>query len=304
MECLNVIKHQSLLKLCFSFIVCTSFTTLSACNRKQSINNLSVTSLDPSNISLEVTILDTGKSDCIFIEIGDKTIMIDTGLDRNGEQILASLHEKGIDHIDYLILTHLDKDHIGGADIILDEIPVDQVIQANYSKDSTQYQEYIDALSRHDITPLLLTQTMNLKINDAQLTLYPAQQTEYEQSNDYSIITSLIYGENSFLFAGDAESQRLTEFLNLYPSTYKFLKIPHHGNDNDVLPLFLNTLKPDYAVLSWSDVNAPDQKVISILNQLGTQTLLTSDGAISIKCTENQMSVNQQLTQYISFESN
>ena len=112
MECLNVIKHQSLLKLCFSFIVCTSFTTLSACNRKQSINNLSVTSLDPSNISLEVTILDTGKSDCIFIEIGDKTIMIDTGLDRNGEQILASLHEKGIDHIDYLILTHLDKDHI------------------------------------------------------------------------------------------------------------------------------------------------------------------------------------------------
>lgn len=295
MECSNV----TLLK---SLIISISLLALVGCNNQKSIKNISVPSLDLSNAQLEVTILDTGKSDCIIIEIDNQTIMIDTSLDQNGEKILDTLSNKGIEQIDYLILTHLDKDHIGGADIILDGISVNQVIQPNYIKDSNQYQEYIDALSRHNITPLMLTKTLDLTINNSQLILYPPQQQEYEQSNDYSIITSLIYGDNSFLFAGDAESQRLTEFLNTSPSSYKFLKVPHHGKYDDILPLFLDTIDPEYAVITCSEENIPDKRVISILNKLGSQILLTSDGSINIKCNESQMFVTQQLSQYISLQ--
>lgn len=303
MECLNVLKHQSLVKLCCSFMVCASFTTLAGCSNRQSMKNLPNSSLDFSNAPLEVTILDTGKSDCILIEIEDKTVMIDTGFDKTGEKILDALHNKGITDIDYLILTHMDKDHIGGADIILDSIPVNHVIQADYSKDSTQYVEYVESLNRHNITPTLLHENLEITLNDAKLTLYPAKKTEYEASNNYSIITSLVYGKDNFLFAGDAESERLSEFLNDHPTTYTFLKLPHHGKDNEMISTFLNTIKPEYAVITCSEDEMPDQKVISTLNHLGTQTLLTSDGSVIIKCDGDGLSVTQQLTQYITFES-
>lgn len=285
-------------------ILSTCLIALVGCHNQKSIKNISVTPVDLANPQLEVTILDTGKSDCILIEMNHHNIMIDTGLDQNGEQILDTLSDKGIKQIDYLILTHLDKDHIGGADIILDETSVKHVIQPNYIKESNQYQEYINALSRHNITPLLLTENLDLVLDNSHLTLYPAQQSEYEQSNDYSIITSLIYGDNSFLFAGDAESQRLTEFLNTSPATYKFLKVPHHGKYDDILPLFLDTIHPEYAVITCSDENIPNNRVISILNKIGTHILLTSDGEINIKCNDSQMFFTQQLTQYISLEYN
>lgn len=301
---MTVIKHQSLVKLCFSFLICSSFTTLVACNNNNSIKNLSVNSFELSNAPLEITILDTGKSDCILIEIEDKTVMIDTGLDQNGEKILETLYNKGITDLDYLILTHMDKDHIGGADIILDGISVNTVIQADYSKDTQQYEEYIDALSRHNITPTLLHETLQINLNQAEFTLSPANNLEYEQSNDYSIISSLIYGDNNFLFAGDAEAQRLTEFLNTNPTTYDFVKIPHHGKNSATLSAFLTSIKPQYAVITCSENSMPDDKVISLLNELGTQTLLTSDGAVIIKSDNNQISVTQQLTQYISLEEN
>ena len=84
--------------------------------------------------------------------------MIDTGLDENGETITDFLKKENIDTIDYLIISHLDKDHIGGADIILDEgIEVQNVIQPNYSRDTKQHKEYVKALEKHDIKPTLLT---------------------------------------------------------------------------------------------------------------------------------------------------
>lgn len=100
------------------------------------------------NTAFKTTILSTGKSDCILVEIGNKVIMIDTGEDKNGKQIVDRLKEKGINTLDYLILTHLDKDHIGGVDSVLSSIKVKNIIQANYKKDSKQYDEYIDSLKK------------------------------------------------------------------------------------------------------------------------------------------------------------
>lgn len=75
--------------------------------------------------------------------------MIDTGEDKDGEQIVNKLKEKGINTLDYLILTHLDKDHIGGVDSVLSSVKVNNLIQANYKKDSKQYDEYVNSLKKN-----------------------------------------------------------------------------------------------------------------------------------------------------------
>lgn len=134
------------------------------------------------NTAFKTTILNTGKSDCILVEIGNKVIMIDTGEDKNGKQIVDRLKEKGINTLDYLILTHLDKDHIGGVDSVLSSVKVKNIIQANYKKDSKQYDEYIDSLKKADIEPVLLKDNMNIVINSAEINIHPASKSKYELS--------------------------------------------------------------------------------------------------------------------------
>ncbi|MFL8711902.1 ComEC/Rec2 family competence protein [Clostridioides sp. GD02377] len=245
------------------------------------------------NTAFKTTILSTGKSDCILIEIGDKVVMIDTGEDKNGEQIVDKLKEKGVNTLDYLILTHLDKDHIGGVDSVLSSVKVKNLIQANYEKDSKQYDEYTDSLKQSGVEPVVLKEKMNLEINNAKISIQPASKSDYESSNDYSIMTSINYGEHRFLFAGDAEEKRLAEFISENTLKYDFVKIPHHGRYDKLTEAFLESITPEYAVITCSDKKAPDEDVLKILEKLNVKTFLTSDGDVVINSDSKTLSVRQ-----------
>lgn len=245
------------------------------------------------NTVFKTTILSTGKSDCILVEIGNKVIMIDTGEDKNGKQIVDRLKEKGINTLDYLILTHLDKDHIGGVDSVLSSVKVKNIIQANYKKDSKQYDEYIDSLKKADIEPVLLKDNMNIVINSAEINIQPASKSKYESSNDYSIITNISYGAHKFLFAGDAEEERLSEFINGNTLKYDFVKIPHHGRYDKLTEAFLESISPQCAVITCSEKKEPEEGVLKILERLNIKTFLTSNGEVVINSDGKTLSVNQ-----------
>ena len=85
-------------------------------------------------LPFEIDILSTGKSDFILIECENKFIVIDCGLYENNTLIKDYLNYKGVNEIEYLILTHNDKDHIGSAPMILDNFKIKNLIQANYKK--------------------------------------------------------------------------------------------------------------------------------------------------------------------------
>nr|UWI51034.1 MBL fold metallo-hydrolase [Clostridioides difficile] len=248
---------------------------------------------DIKNTAFKTTILNTGKSDCILIEIGNKAIMVDTGEDKDGEQIVNKLKEKGINTLDYLILTHLDKDHIGGVDSVLSSVKVNNLIQADYKKDSKQYDEYINALKKTGIEPTVLKEKMNIVVNNAKISIQPALKSEYESSNDYSIITSINYGEHNFLFAGDAEEERLAEFISENTLKYDFVKIPHHGRYDKLSEAFLKSISAKYAAITCSQKKEPDEEVLKMLKKLDIKTFLTSNGDIVINSDGNKLSVSQ-----------
>ena len=248
---------------------------------------------DIENAPFEVTYMDAGKADCILISIGDKSIMIDTGLNSNKEEVVSRLKDKGIDTIDYLILTHMDKDHIGGADAIIDEFKVENVIQADYSKDSKQYKQYINAIEEKNITPVLLHDTINLNINNAVINIYPALKNTYSESNNYSIIVDITYGEYSFLFAGDAEEERLSEFMSMNNKNYTVVKIPHHGRINSLSEEFIKSIKPSYAIITCSEEEQPDDEMITLLDKYKVKTFLTKDGEIVVKTDGKNISLSQ-----------
>ena len=234
-------------------------------------------------LPFEIDILSTGKSDFILIEIGEKFIIIDSGFYENSTKIEEFLNFKGVEEIDYLILTHNDKDHIGGAPIILDNFKVNNLIQADYEKSTVQYKNYIEAVERNNMHPILLHSNIVTNINGAKITIYPALNESYDKSNDYSIIVGIDYGNYSFLFAADAEDERMKEFIKENNRTYTFLKMAHHGIYNDEVGSFLESVSPSYAAITCSYFMYPSRKLISLLDKYKIKTFYTSSGDISIK---------------------
>lgn len=296
-------KKLSLTKLHFTVLLFLILTVLSACSSKDIYEENDLSSLaNLNNAPLKIDILETGKSDCIVIQIEDKTVMIDTGLEENGKKIVNFLNENNIKMIDYLIISHLDQDHVGGLPKLLDTVSINQIIQPNYTRDTKPYQKYKKSLDAKNLLPIYLSNEMQIDINGASFTLYPPLKDKYELSNDYSIITSLTYGEHSFLFTGDAESIRLNEFLNTHPQHYTLLKLPHHGKANDKLDELLTTISPTYGIITCSEEEQPDLEVLELLQKNHVQTLMTSDGEVTIQSNGQNISVNQQLKTIISFK--
>ena len=234
-------------------------------------------------LPFEIDILSTGKSDFILIEVEGKFIIIDCGFYENSTKIKEFLNYKDVEEIEYLILSHNDKDHIGGAPIILDNFKINNLVQADYEKNTVQYKNYIEAVERNRLDPILLHSNIITNINGAKITIYPAIKDTYDKSNDYSIIVGVDYGKYRFLFTGDAEDERMKEFIEQDTGNYTFLKMAHHGIYNDEVGNFLESVSPSYAVITCSYFMYPDRKLISLLNDQKIKTFYTSSGDISIK---------------------
>lgn len=247
----------------------------------------------PAGANLTVTIFDTGKSDCILIETEDGAMMIDTASSGDGKDIVKELEKRQITKLDYLLITHLDKDHVGGAEAVIEGMEIGQLIQADYDEDSKQYTKYQEACRAKGLTVTRLREALSITLGGASLTMTPGRNPPYEEDNDYSIITSLNFGETCFLFAGDAEEQRLSEFIADGEGDFDYLKVPHHGRYNEKSTVFMSLVKPETAVITCSAKDMPEPEILQILEELGSQVYLTENGTVTAQSDGKQVTVNQ-----------
>ena len=122
---------------------------------------------------MEIIVFGIGRSDAIVIKTENYTMMIDTGENRHGTPIVNSLNNQGINRIDYLIITHFDSDHVGGAHIVIDNMEVGKVIVPNYSRETNHTERFIAAMDRADIEPFVLTETMRLTLDGIDFIVNP-----------------------------------------------------------------------------------------------------------------------------------
>ena len=234
---------------------------------------------------LEVHFFEAGAADAILLTTESSAVLIDAGEDGFGETILEYLGKKGIAQIDYLIITHFDQDHVGGAADVLEGISVDTVLQSNQPKDSDEYENYEAALNNTGIKAVTVRETYTFVLDGVSYSIDPPRQTEYDEdkSNNSSLIISVANGDNRFLFAGDAQTQRLEEFLETNSVTYDVLKMPHHGRDEPLLDALLSSVKPSLAIITSSDDEPESEAVVRSLEDLGIRVLLTREGAITLQ---------------------
>lgn len=232
--------------------------------------------------SLSLHIFSFGKADAYLFLTEDGAVLIDCGENGQGKEILAFLEEQGISEIDTLILTHFDKDHVGGAAKLLKSIPVRRVLQSNCPRDSKEYNKYLSALSLARIEPVTVREVLSFSLGGVSFTVYPPEKETYakDPSNNSSLATAVRYGDTSFLFTGDAESARLKELCAADLGGFTFLQVPHHGSWQTQLGSLLEITRPDFAVITSSEEEPESFVTVQLLGKYGTEVLLTREGAI------------------------
>ncbi len=225
-----------------------------------------------------------GKADAILLTTGNGAVLIDAGEKGFGKTILSYLADMGVERLSYLIVTHFDKDHVGGAAKVLKEIPVGTVLQSNCPKDSEEYENYVNALSAAGIEPVTVRERYEFTLGGVSYSVDPPRRTEYDEdsSNNSSLIVSVTNGENRFLFTGDAQTERLKEFLDTNTTNFDVLKIPHHGKDEPLLDDLLASTQPTYAIITSSDEEPESEAVVETLKNAGICVLLTRNDAVTL----------------------
>lgn len=238
---------------------------------------------DAETTELEAHFFDAGKADAILLTTENSTVLIDAGEKGFGKTILAYLEEQGIERIDCLIITHFDQDHVGGAAKIINNIEVGTVLQNNSPKDSEEYEKYVKALGNAKIEAATVQETYEFVLDGVAYTVDPPRQTKYssDSSNNSSLIVSVRNGENSFLFMGDAQTERLEEFLDSSRMGCDVLKVPHHGKDEPLLDALIESVSPSYAVITSSEDEPESAAVVKALEASGAKVLLTREGAVT-----------------------
>ena len=245
---------------------------------------------------LEVTVLDAGKADAILLTTAESAVLIDAGEKGFGKTILAYLEEQGVEKLDYLIVTHFDKDHVGGAAKVINNISVGTVLQSNSPKDSDEYEKYVKALANAGIEPVTVRETLTFTLGGVTYTVDPPVRETYadDPSNNSSLIVSVVNGADSFLFTGDAQTARLAELLDGDVSGVDVLKLPHHGQDEPLLDALLSATRPAYAVITSSDEEPESAATVAALERAGATVLLTRNGAVTLRSGGNGVQVLEE----------
>ena len=247
--------------------------------------------------SMTLVVFKVGQADAMVLRSPHGVIMIDTGEDDDGAELLKYFKNTNISTINYLIITHFDKDHVGSADTLVENMKIKHVFVPNYTGSGKQYEQYVQAMADYNIKAKTIKKktTVSLPGGTISFTLYPAAQANYAASNDnnQSLVISLTHGENSFLFTGDAETERIDELLQMGNLSHTFLKVPHHGVYCEKSEEFFQAVSPKYAVITCSDKNPEDEETVSALEDLGAKVYLTRDGNVTCVSDGHTLTVTQ-----------
>lgn len=228
---------------------------------------------------LKVYFLDVGQGDSIFIEgPNGNQVLIDGGV---GSKVLSELgailpiYDR---HIDVLIETHPDQDHIGGFPDVLKNYDVSLYIEPGVVTDKG-IDVAIDQLLKEKNIPKILArrgQTLDLGGGAELVILFPDRDVRNSETNEASIIAKLIFGDTSYLFTGDSPIKIENYLLSLNKEILDsdILKVGHHGSRTSTSKQFLEAVSPEIAVISAGKDNSYGHPHTEVTKNLQVEGIL------------------------------
>lgn len=230
---------------------------------------------------LAVHFMDVGQGDCTLLISNGHAMLIDAGDDSQGTKVQKYLKEQGIEKLDYVMGTHPDADHIGGLDVILTKFDCETILFTDAVSDTVAYRNVMETVRyrEYEITEPELGASFPL--GSATFTVVGPAGVYEEGSNNYSIGLRVTFGENSFLFIGDAEEKAQMDMLQSGADlSCDVLKAGHHGSSDSANLRFLEAVGAEYAVISCgigNDYGHPHAKTLRLFQELDMQVFRTDE---------------------------
>ena len=261
-----------------------------------------VSETPPDGASATVHFIDVGQGDSEFIELPDgKTVLIDASTRSAGEDVVTYIEDLGYNAIDIVIATHPHEDHIGGLPDVIDAFDIGQMYMSNGISTTKIFETLLDKISENMI-PVDVADAGELLMSGTgyELTCVGPIGDEYDDLNNYSIVTRLDVGSSSFLFTGDCEAACEQEMIDAgVDLDVDILKVGHHGSSTSSSEAFLDAVSPEVAVISCgldNEYGHPHDETLEKLDAIGCDVLRTDlNGDITI-------STDGENGYYFSFE--
>ena len=232
--------------------------------------------------TLRLTSIKMGEADSFIIQTTNFTVVMDTGMNKKGKKLVKELKDHGVKKIDALVISHYDKDHVGGADKAIKYFDIGNVYSTYRSKTSDEMTEYYAALKAKGVDENVVSKEISFEADGVTYTIYPAQSRSYvdDISNNSSLAMRVVNGNKSILFTGDALEERIEELVNTPGLESDILKVPHHGREKEeeIFERFIDYINPSYAIIPTEGKSSEEHKIADYLKGKNIETFITSDG--------------------------
>ena len=214
---------------------------------------------------VRVTFLDVGQGDSAVIELPDGVVvLIDGGatyerFDMGRSVVAPFLWNRGIRTIDHVIGTHPQLDHVGGLAWILAHIRVGTFWTNGTVRQEEFWRRIERALAQRKFDATMATEgqvlfsgpACRMLVRNPQSRPNESRSTQGDSLNNLSVVTELECGEQRLLFTGDIEREALTRLAQSGTLAHiTVLKVPHHGAKSSLARGWLETIRPEIAVVS------------------------------------------------------
>lgn len=224
--------------------------------------------------TIEMHVIDVGQGDSVLFKTKAGNILIDAGTNEAENDLYSYLTSVGVDSFEYCIFTHPHEDHIGGADMIMEDFDVRNVIISPAVTTTLTFERMLDALERSDANIIEAVPDEKYKVGDVEIMIMGPIVVDNERDlNNTSVITRIEYGAVRMLFTGDAEAlqeEDLLERYSVFELDSDFLKMGHHGSSTSSSEAFMNAVTPFIAAVSCGKDNSyghPHREILALLKE-------------------------------------
>ena len=255
------------------------------------------------NNKLNILFFDVGQADCELIICNGQNLLIDAGNTRDGEKIVNAIRGLGISKLDYVIGTHVHEDHVGGMSYIIDSFDIGTFyLPYNTTSTTNFYKKLLTSLTNKNISITQANIGDRFSIGDSVCEIMSVDNSEPENINEESIVIELSYGNNKYLFMGDAE--KINEEARKW-NDVDVLKVGHHGSNTSSSQKFLEQVLPEIAIITVGRENSyelPKDKILERLEKIGS-TIYRTDKDKTIQLVSDGSS-NEIIKINLSFDGN